>query len=82
MRVAILDDYLGLALKMADWSAVQHRCGIQVFRENLAVPNEAALALEPFEILCTMRERMALSAELIRLRGARTLLPMQLRPLA
>jgi phosphoglycerate dehydrogenase-like enzyme len=66
MRVAILDDYLGLALKLADWSTVQRRCKVQVFSRNLVVPDEAAKVLEPFEILCTMRERMALPAALIR----------------
>lgn len=64
-KLAILDDYLGLAMEMADWSSVNKRCSVQVFRQSLSVPDEAAHLLEPFEILCTMRERMAMPRTLI-----------------
>ncbi len=63
-RVAILDDYAGLALELADWSAVQTRCEVTVFDRHLSEP-EAAEALRPFDVICTMRERMALPRTLI-----------------
>ena len=65
MRIAILDDYLRVALRMADWSALQRRCEIEVFDRPLAVPEEAARALASFDILCTLRERMAVPRALI-----------------
>lgn len=57
-RVAILDDYAGVALDLADWSAVRSRAEVTVFDRHLS-EDEAADALRPFQVLCTMRERMA-----------------------
>ncbi len=65
LNIAILDDYQHAALGMADWSALEARCRIQVFDRNLAVPDEAAEILAPFHILCLMRERMPLTRALI-----------------
>jgi phosphoglycerate dehydrogenase-like enzyme len=63
--IAILDDYQGAARTLADWSALERDCTIETFRTNLAVPDEAARALAPFDILCTMRERQAFPRALI-----------------
>ncbi|MEM6104824.1 D-2-hydroxyacid dehydrogenase family protein [Mycobacterium sp. 050272] len=63
-RVAILDDYAGLALELADWSAVQRRSEITVFDRHLG-PAEAVEVLQPFDVICTMRERMALPRTLL-----------------
>ncbi|MFY2861313.1 D-2-hydroxyacid dehydrogenase family protein [Mycobacterium sp. THU-M104] len=57
-RVAILDDYAGVALDVADWSPVQTRAQVTVFGHHLS-ETEAAAALRPFDVVCTMRERMA-----------------------
>jgi phosphoglycerate dehydrogenase-like enzyme len=62
--VAILDDYVGLALDLADWSSVQTQAEITVFDRHLSEA-EAADALRPFDAVCTMRERMALPRTLI-----------------
>ncbi len=63
-QVAILDDYVGLALDLADWSAVRTRADITVFDRHLSEA-EAADALRPFDVVCTMRERMAFPRTLI-----------------
>jgi lactate dehydrogenase-like 2-hydroxyacid dehydrogenase len=63
-KVAILDDYAGVALDLADWSPVQDRSEITVFDRHLSEA-EAADALRPFDVICTMRERMALPRTLI-----------------
>jgi phosphoglycerate dehydrogenase-like enzyme len=63
-RVAILDDYAGMALELADWSPVQSRSEISVFDRHLS-ETEAAEILRPFDVLCTVRERMALPRTLI-----------------
>ncbi len=57
LRCAILDDYLHLALKVADWSKLSDRIEIRVFNEPFASENAAAKALADFEIICAMRER-------------------------
>lgn len=63
-KVAILDDYAGVALELADWSPVQSRSQVTVFGRHLSEA-EAAEALRPFDVICTMRERMALPRTLI-----------------
>ena len=57
LRCAILDDYLNLSLKVADWSKIEDRVDVTVFREPFASPQAAAKALNEFAIICAMRER-------------------------
>jgi phosphoglycerate dehydrogenase-like enzyme len=59
LKLAILDDYAHAALESADWSVLANIADITVFDRHLA-ESEAAVALQPFDVLCTMRERMAL----------------------
>lgn len=60
MRVAILDDYQDVALTMADWSQVADRAAITVFNDHLADPDAVVARLEPFDVVCVMRERTPL----------------------
>jgi phosphoglycerate dehydrogenase-like enzyme len=64
-RIAILDDYAGIALRMADWSSIERTCDITVFREHLSA-EEAVRSLQDFDIVCTIRERMDFSRALLR----------------
>ncbi|MGB8401724.1 D-2-hydroxyacid dehydrogenase family protein [Bradyrhizobium sp.] len=57
LRCAILDDYLNLALTVADWSKVSDRVDITVFNQPFSSSEAAAIALRDFEIVCAMRER-------------------------
>lgn len=57
-QVAILDDYAGVALQLADWAPVQSRAQLVVFDRHLS-EDEAAEELRPFDVVCTLRERMA-----------------------
>src|SRR5947209_9014147 len=63
-RVAILDDYAGVALELADWSGVSTRSELTVFDRHLSEA-EAVEALRPFDVICTLRERMSLPRTLI-----------------
>jgi D-3-phosphoglycerate dehydrogenase len=63
-RVAILDDYQHLALKLADWGPVQSRCDVTVFDRHLE-EEEAVGALRDYSVLCMLRERMPLPASLL-----------------
>ncbi len=63
VRVAVLDDYLGLSLELVDWSAVSSRADITVFTESFASPDETVAALQGFDVVCCMRDRTPLSAE-------------------
>jgi phosphoglycerate dehydrogenase-like enzyme len=64
LNVAILDDYPRIALDLADWSVLDGKARITVFDRHLP-QEEAAAALQPFEVLCTLRERMSLPRSLI-----------------
>jgi phosphoglycerate dehydrogenase-like enzyme len=57
LRCAILDDYLNLALGIADWPKLKDRVEVTVFNEPFASQEAAAEALKDFEIICAMRER-------------------------
>ena len=57
IRVAVLDDYQDVALKMTNWSVLPSDVQVQVFRDHLADPQEVAQRLRGFEIVMAMRER-------------------------
>jgi D-3-phosphoglycerate dehydrogenase len=57
LRCAILDDYLNLAMEVADWSKISDRVDVTVFNQPFASAQAAASALKDFEIICAMRER-------------------------
>ena len=64
MKIAILNDYLRRSQVSADWSNIAKTCDITVFDRAIAQA-EAAATLKPFDIICTLRERMPISRELI-----------------
>src|SRR5580692_7623460 len=64
LKIAILDDYAHVAIQSADWSQLDGKAEITVFDRHLS-EDEAARELAPFDVLCTIRERMALPRTLI-----------------
>jgi phosphoglycerate dehydrogenase-like enzyme len=64
LRCAILDDYLNLSLKVADWSKVEDRIDVTVFNQPFASPEAAVSALKDFEIILAMRERTPFPREM------------------
>src|SRR5580658_10269890 len=64
LKIAILDDYAHAALASADWSQLDCKAEVTVFDRHLS-EDEAARELAPFDVLCTVRERMALPRTLI-----------------
>jgi D-isomer specific 2-hydroxyacid dehydrogenase, catalytic domain len=65
MKIAILDDYQNVALKLADWSAVVSTADITVFNDHLADPDAVVARLLPFDVICVMRERTPLPRGII-----------------
>ena len=64
-RVAVMDDWQGVALASADWAKLRARAEVVVFAEPFADEDAAAAALADFDILIPMRERTPLPASLI-----------------
>ena len=65
IRIAILDDYQNIALDYADWSRVVSKADVTVFTDHLSDPGEIVDRLQPFDVLCVMRERTPLPREII-----------------
>lgn len=57
MKIAILDDYQGVALSVTDWSPLEGVADITVFQDTLSDVDALSERLAPFEIICIMRER-------------------------
>lgn len=66
MNLAILDDYMKVALESADWEPVRRRgVAITVFDTAFGSVEEAAARLVPFEIVNLLRERTHFTRPLI-----------------
>jgi len=61
MKIAILDDYSGIALDCADWTGLD----TTVFRNHVADEAHVIERLQSFEIICPMRERTQISKQVI-----------------
>ena len=58
MKLAILDDYMQVAMKSADWAGIRRRgVEITVFDKAFASVDDAAAKLAPYEIVNLLRER-------------------------
>lgn len=57
MRVALLDDYQGVALAMADWKSLPSDTRVEAFHDHLADEHALAKRLRDFDIVVAMRER-------------------------
>jgi len=62
--LTVLDDYQGVALECADWSAVQARWDVQVIREHLDDEDALVERIAGSEIVVAMRERSPFPAAL------------------
>ena len=65
MKVAILDDYQGVAEQLADWSNVNNTCDLKVFTQPFENEDHAIENLNDFEALLIMRERTPITKKLI-----------------
>jgi phosphoglycerate dehydrogenase-like enzyme len=65
-KLAILDDYQNVALKMADWSRLKGKVDVTVFTDHLDDVDAVAKRLAAFEIVCLMRERTPFKRDLFK----------------
>jgi phosphoglycerate dehydrogenase-like enzyme len=64
-RIAVLDDYQDVALSLADWSALDARASVTVFNDHPADSDAVVARLQPFDIVCVMRERTPITRTII-----------------
>ena len=65
MKVAVLDDYQGVASQMADWSQLPASAQVEYFRDHLADEDALAERLKDFDVVMGMRERTAFPRSLL-----------------
>ncbi|WP_321344387.1 D-2-hydroxyacid dehydrogenase family protein [Breoghania sp.] len=65
MRIAVLDDYQGVAREFADWSGVDRRAEVSIYNAPLGGPEDVVAELQPYDVLCVMRERTPFPASVI-----------------
>jgi phosphoglycerate dehydrogenase-like enzyme len=64
-KIAVLDDWQGVARGATDWSVLQSRADVVFFQDAFADQDDAAAKLADFEIVLSMRERTPLPGTLI-----------------
>ncbi len=64
-KVAVLDDWQGVAKSSADWSRLSERAEVVFFQDPFKDADAVANALAGFEIIIAMRERTKFPKELI-----------------
>jgi phosphoglycerate dehydrogenase-like enzyme len=65
MKVAVLDDFTDVVRSFADWSPVEKRAELTIFRHHLADEHALAKRLAPFAVVAVMRERTPLTRAVI-----------------
>ena len=65
MKVAILDDYQGVAEQLVDWSKFKDSCEIKVFNQPFENEDHAIENLKSFDALLVMRERTPMTKKLM-----------------
>ncbi|MFC7398136.1 D-2-hydroxyacid dehydrogenase family protein [Chelatococcus sp. GCM10030263] len=65
MKIAVLDDWQGVAKTSADWSGLSARAEIRFFEDAVADEDAAEARLEDFDVIMSMRERTPFPASLI-----------------
>lgn len=65
LRVAVLDDYQGVALNHPAWSVLGDDVEVVAFSDHLADADELVARLAGFEIIVLMRERTPMPAKLL-----------------
>ena len=69
MRIAVLDDYQGVALSSADWSPVTDHprtpCTVDVFRDHVSEVGALVERLAAYDAVVVMRERTPLPAAVL-----------------
>ncbi len=66
VKIAVLDDWQGVARSSADWTQLQARAEVTFFADAFPSEDAAAAALAEFDILLAMRERTHFTGTLLK----------------
>jgi phosphoglycerate dehydrogenase-like enzyme len=65
VRLAVLDDWEGVAADLIDWPKALPEAAVSVFTDHIADRSELAQRLRPFDVVMVMRERTKLPADVL-----------------
>lgn len=65
IRVAVLDDYQRVAFTAADWTPLTDRVAVDQYSDTVLEEDELVARLQPYAIICAMRERTKFTAALL-----------------
>jgi phosphoglycerate dehydrogenase-like enzyme len=57
VRIALLDDYQGVAMESVDWKSLPPDASVQAFRDHLTDEDAIAQRLKDFDVVMAVRER-------------------------
>ena len=66
MRIAVLDDYLKVVDRLADWREVRAQAELEIFHTHLGNEEQIAEALADFQIIVAQRERTQFPGSLLK----------------
>ncbi|CCF17900.1 D-isomer specific 2-hydroxyacid dehydrogenase; 3-phosphoglycerate dehydrogenase (PGDH/SerA)-like, glyoxylate reductase (GyaR)-like; NAD-binding [Pseudorhizobium banfieldiae] len=64
-RIAVLDDYMGVAHKLASWEKIEARADVDFLHEPIGKGEAGIEQLREYDAICLLRERTAFSGELL-----------------
>jgi len=64
-RIAVLDDYMGVAHKLAPWEKIEARADVDFLHEPIAKGETGIEQLREYDAICILRERTAFPGELL-----------------
>jgi len=65
-NIAVLDDFQNVSRKFGSWAVLLTVAEVTVFNDHLDDEDALVQRLQPFDVLCVMRERTPLKASLLR----------------
>ncbi|PZV40101.1 hydroxyacid dehydrogenase [Mesorhizobium kowhaii] len=65
LKIAVLDDYQNAAFSSADWSVLEGKAIVTIFHDHAALADDVVARLQPYDVVCVMRERTPLTREII-----------------
>ncbi len=65
IKIAVLDDYVDIARKVADWEMLSGKPEVSFFHDHLSDQDALVQRLKPFDVICIMRERTPITRALI-----------------
>lgn len=65
-RIAVLDDYMGVAESLADWPRLANRAEVTFLTSPIGEGADGAAQLQGYDAICLLRERTAIPGGLLR----------------